>query len=258
MLKFATFIPLAMAASLCNAAEAPAHITAAIENTARPEADTVRDANRKPTEMLVLAEVEPGDKVLDIMPGGGYFTRLFGAAVGSEGHVYGLLGLPPGEGASDASIQRAARQTQTMVDLNADPVFAPVTGIAEAIDTFNVPESLDLVWTSLNYHDFHLPRMNVDINTFNARVYEALKPGGLFIVVDHSAAVGSDASVADELHRFPEALAKSEIEAAGFVFVGTSDVLSNPDDPRDIGPFDKSIRGKTDQFVLKFKKPESE
>jgi predicted methyltransferase len=119
--------------------------------------------------------------------------------------------------------------------------------------TLPSPEPLDLVWTSQNYHDLHNPGRNIDINKANKAVFDALKPGGIYIVLDHQSADGVDFDA--QLHRIDGARVKAEVLAAGFQFVGESNVLRNPNDPRNIGIFDPSIRRKTDQFIYKFRKP---
>ena len=119
--------------------------------------------------------------------------------------------------------------------------------------TLASPEPLDLVWTSQNYHDMHNPGRNLDINAANKAIFNALKPGGTYIVLDHSAADGVAFNA--QLHRIDPAMVKSEVLAAGFEFVGESNVLRNPADPRDKTVFDPSIRHKTDQFMMKFRKP---
>jgi len=121
---------------------------------------------------------------------------------------------------------------------------------------FSAPEPLDLVFTSQNYHDYPDPFMGkVDPAVLNKAVYKALKPGGLFVIVDHSGRPGTGMKETDTLHRIDEATVKAQLAAAGFKFAGQSKLLANPADPRTADVFDKSIRGKTDQFVLKFRKP---
>jgi predicted methyltransferase len=120
----------------------------------------------------------------------------------------------------------------------------------------SAPEPVDLVFTAQNYHDYHDPFMGpVDMAGFDKRVYDALKPGGLFVVIDHAAPAGSGLADTDTLHRIDPAVVKQEVEAAGFVFDGESDALRNPADAHDLKVFDKSIRGHTDQFVYRFRKP---
>ncbi|HLY04523.1 MAG TPA: hypothetical protein VKR31_02135, partial [Rhizomicrobium sp.] len=124
------------------------------------------------------------------------------------------------------------------------------------IEKFVTPEKLDIAWTSQNYHDLHDKFFGPpDINVVNKAVYDSLKPGGVFIVLDHAAEKGSGLRDTDTLHRIDEDTVKKEVEAAGFKFAGESDVLRNPNDPRTAKVFDPSIRGKTDQFILKFRKP---
>src|SRR5690606_27922322 len=117
------------------------------------------------------------------------------------------------------------------------------------------PEKADVIWTSQNYHDLHLPRMNVDVAAVNRAVFAALKPGGLFVVVDHAAAPGSALETVGTLHRIDPAIVRREVEAAGFRFDGESQVLRNPSDDHAAKVFDPAIRGHTDQFVYRFRKP---
>jgi predicted methyltransferase len=124
-------------------------------------------------------------------------------------------------------------------------------------DTVRFPEALDVFWISQNYHDLHDSFMGpVDMAAFNKAVYDALKPGGIYVVLDHSAAPGAPADVTDTLHRIDPSIVRREVEAAGFVLQGESAILANPADPRTVGVFDKSIRGHTDQFIFKFQKPQ--
>ncbi|MGH6782753.1 MAG: class I SAM-dependent methyltransferase, partial [Phenylobacterium sp.] len=117
------------------------------------------------------------------------------------------------------------------------------------------PEPVDIIFTAQNYHDFHLKSLKLDVPAVNRSLYAALKPGGVLFVIDHVASAGSPIDVADTLHRIDPAVARREIEAAGFKFVGESPVLRNPADPHTANVFDPAIRGKTDQFVYKFQKP---
>jgi predicted methyltransferase len=235
-----------MLAANANAAPVPATIATAVSDSARPEADVMHDAERKPAQMLIFAGIKPGMKVMDMIPGGGYFTRLFAKAVGPTGWVYSyqpsefdqfLKGKPAGIIAVAADYP------------NVSVIHAPINALV-------APEKLDVVWTSQNYHDMHDPFFApADTAIVNKQVYDALKPGGIYIVLDHSAPKDSGLSDTDTLHRIDEAVVKKEVEAAGFKLVGESNVLRNPDDPRTALVFDKSIRGHTDQFILKFRKP---
>jgi predicted methyltransferase len=242
---------LAVAACQTMAAPAPtassAHIVAAVADTARPAADTERDANRKPAEMIAFGEVQPGDKIGELIPGGGYMTRILSKAVGPTGKVYVFASQPQQrEGQPPPAAPVAA--------ITADAAnYGNVSVIITNFTTIPAPEPLDLVWTSQNYHDMHNPGRNLDINAANKAIFGALKPGGLYVVLDHQSAKGVDFDA--QLHRIDMAKVKAEVLAAGFEFVGESQVLDNPADDGTKGVFDASIRGKTDQFILKFKKP---
>jgi predicted methyltransferase len=235
-----------------QAAQLPAYIASAVADPARPAADTQRDAERKPADMLVFAGVKPGSRVIDLLPGGGYFTRLFSAAAGSGGKVYALATARPENAPADAPDRAAAVRA-----IAADPHYANVTVIAlpaKQLLEFSVPEPVDVVWTSQNYHDLHnIP--DGDVAEFDKTVFRALKPGGVFIVLDHAAEPGSGFRDTSTLHRIDEAAVKTEVESAGFKFESASQVLRNKDDPHTAKVFDPSVRGHTDQFILKFRKP---
>jgi predicted methyltransferase len=221
----------------------PAYIQAAISDSARPASDTERDANRKPGATLVFAGVKPGMQVIELAPGKGYYTRLLSAIVGPKGKVYAITS-PPRPDAPPPAAQAIA----------ADPHYSNVTVIVSKIQDLKPPEGVDLVWTSQNYHDFHnIP--NVDVATINHGMLQALKPGGIYLVLDHSAPAGSGTSDTNTTHRIDEDTVKQEVEAAGFKLVDESDILRNKEDPRTAKVFDPSIQGHTDQFILKFTKP---
>jgi predicted methyltransferase len=140
--------------------------------------------------------------------------------------------------------------------LAADPAYANVTVLVEPINAVSAPTPVDLVWTAQNYHDLHDPFMGpADLAKVNAAVLAALKPGGIFLVVDHAAANGSGLRDTDTLHRIDPASVKAEVTAAGFAFDGESDVLRNSADDHSLKVFDAAIRGHTDQFIFKFRKP---
>jgi predicted methyltransferase len=230
-------------------AKSPDAISAAVADANRPETDKERDANRKPAETLAFAGVRPGDRVAELLPGAGYFTRLFSKIVGAGGHVYALVPAPLPTAPADA-LDRAAR----VKAIAADPNYSNVSVVVEPFSQLKAPEPVDLVWTSQNYHDLHnFP--GVDVGVFNQLVFEALKPGGTYLVLDHAAEPGSGARDTSTLHRIDAETVKKEVLAAGFVFVGGSDLLRQADDPHTVKVFDPSVRGKTDQFILKFRKP---
>ena len=225
----------------------PSNIAAAVASPARPEPDRAKDANRKPVACLAFAGVRPGDRVGELVPGGGYYTRLLSKAVGSRGYVYAYI---------PSDIDEMYKKHGMTVPPAADPNYPNVSYIHAPIAKFVTPEKLDIVWTSQNYHDLHDKFFGpADVPAVNKAVYDSLKPGGVFIVIDHAAEKGSGLRDTDTLHRIDEDTVKKEVEAAGFKLAAESNVLHNPDDPRTAKVFDPSIRGKTDQFVLKFKKP---
>ena len=230
---------------------ANAAIAEAVSDSSRPASDTARDANRKPLETLAFAGVKPGDKIADYAAGAGYFTRLFAGVVGPEGRVYASVPSPlfkyPNIVKGIAEVQSYAATHP-----NVSVTFASVLGAAK------YPEKLDAFWISQNYHDLHDSFMGpVDMAAFNRAVYAALKPGGVYLVLDHVAAKGSPADVTDTLHRIEPSTVRREVEAAGFAFEGENNILANPADPHTAGVFDPSIQGRTDQFILKFRKPRS-
>jgi len=235
-------------ATTASTPSVPAAVTAAVANPARPDADRTRDADRKPAEVIAFAGIKAGDKVGDMLPGGGYFTRLFSGVVGAKGTVYALP--PPRAANAPAAAPDPAAAVKAIA---ADPKFANVK--VGALDTAEkLPEKLDVMWTSLNYHDLQ-NRPNADLKTFNKWVFDSLKPGGIYIIIDHAAAAGAGKSVTSTLHRIEPAFVKSEVLAAGFTFVGESAVLRNPADDHVTANRDSGVRGKTDQFVFKFRKP---
>jgi predicted methyltransferase len=240
---------LSLSSTYVHAATVPGNIAAAIADTNRPEADKQRDVNRRPAETLAFVGVKPGAQIAELLPGGGYFTRIFSKAVGTSGHVYALVPTPLPNAPTDMP-DFAAR----VKAIAADPNYANVSVVVEPFSHLGVPAPVDLVWTSQNYHDLHnLP--GLDVGVFNQMVFDDLKPGGIYLILDHSAEAGSGGRDTATLHRIDPDTVKREVLAAGFVFVGSSDLLSQPSDKRSVKVFDPAVRGKTDQFILKFRKP---
>jgi predicted methyltransferase len=224
-------------------------IAAAVIDPSRPATDTIRDENRKPAETLEFAGVKPGDRIADYAAGAGYFTRLFADVVGPGGHVYASV---------PSALFKYTNIVKGIGDIQSYAVTHPniTVTFASALDAARYPERLDVFWIAQNYHDLHDSFMGpVDMAVFNRTVYAALKPGGLYIVLDHVAAKGSPAEVTDTLHRIESSTVRGEVEAAGFTFEGESTILANPADSHTAGVFDTSIRGRTDQFILKFRRP---
>jgi predicted methyltransferase len=225
----------------------PAYITAAVADPSRPDADRKRDADRKPAESIAFAGMKPGQRVVDMIPGKGYFTKIFSKVVGPTGWVYVYF---------PSDIDAIYKKNNLVMPPPADPDYPNVSSIHAPMAQFLVPEKVDLVWTSQNYHDLHDKFFGpVDVAAANKAIFAALKPGGVFIVLDHVAEAGSGLRDTDTLHRIDPAEVKKEVEAAGFVFAGESKVLHNPDDNHTLKVFDASLRGKTDQFIFKFRKP---
>jgi predicted methyltransferase len=232
----------ALAASHTWAAETPAYIVSAVSDAGRPAADRARDAERKPAELLAFFQIKPGQKLAELLPGGGYFTRIFSKAVGPVGKVY-VLG-PPGAAANVPGVTGARD-------------YANVTAIAPSALSLNLPERVDLVWTSLNYHDLkNPPRAGgapVDIAAFNKAIYQALKPGGYYVIIDHSANRG-DARASSEKHRIDQLTVVEDIAAAGFILQAETQALRRPEDDRTAPVF--ALNGATDQFAMLFRKPD--
>lgn len=233
------------------AAAIPAYIEKAVSDSARPATDTSRDANRHPAELLAFAGIKPGMKVVDLLPGGGYFSRIFARAVGPTGHVYSYV-----SSANDARIKaRGGDPDNQLANLKA--VYSNLTVLHGPLTAFATPQPVDLVWTSDNYHDLHNgPTAAADLPAINKAIFAALKPGGIFMVIDHRAAKGAGPGVTSTLHRMDEDIAKKEIEAAGFHLVAESSILANPSDDLSKKVFGPGEHDRTDQFVLKFQKPE--
>jgi predicted methyltransferase len=222
-------------------------LTAAPAALAQPApADALTDPAMKRAEVLAFIGVRPGDRVADIIAG--RFVRALSQAVGPKGKVYAVQ---PAEIVKGHPAALAALKTIT-----ADPAYANVEISTPAIDDPALPPGLDAVFIRQNYHDLHDKFMGpADVAGFNRHVYAALKPGGVFVVLDHAAAAGSGLSATGTLHRIDIAAVKSEVEAAGFVLDGESAVLANPADNHSKMVFDPSIHGHTDQFLLRFRKP---
>jgi predicted methyltransferase len=244
-----TAVPLASGAIAMDNASNSTAATMSVADPSRPDSDTVRDADRKPAQTLTFAGIKSGDKVADYVADAGYFTRLFTSIVGSTGHVYAV---------EPTAFFKFEHFVKAVSELQGYAVTHPNLTVttAAALEGLEFPEKLDLFWISRNYHDLHDEFMGpVDILAFNKAVYSALKPGGVYVILDHSAAVGAPANVTETLHRIESSTVRREVEAAGFKFESESSILANPADPRSAKVFDATIRGHTDQFILKFRKP---
>jgi predicted methyltransferase len=242
-------LALALAATLvvgCKQGEAPrvfsqASLDQALADPARKSQADPADARRKPGPLIALAGVSPGDKVLDLIPGSGYWTRIFSKVVGPEGKVYAVW--------PQAYARFAMGNVQDMQKLSADKYYGNIVTQVQQSAVLSAPEPLDVVWTSQNYHE------DADPNLLNKAVFKILKPGGTFMIIDHMAKPGRGMADTEKLHRIDPAIVRRQVEAAGFRFAGESKVLNNPADPLDIPVFDPKVRGHTSQFAYKFVKP---
>lgn len=204
----------------------------------RPAADVARDANRKPAELLAFAGVHSGMRIVELAPGGGYFTRILTDAVGATGHVYAITGQ------ASPALQDLAQHHPNLTIVTAAPGTIPVPG------------PVDLVWTTLNYHDFKNKKLATGdaAGAYDAEAARVLRRGGTYLIVDHEAAAGAGASQTATLHRIEDSVVRQEVEAAGFKLDSQSNMLRNPADDHSAKVFDANVRGRTDQFVLKFRK----
>jgi predicted methyltransferase len=250
MNKMNRLLAAALALSLCGgAAVAASLIDAAVSDSARPASDVSRDAGRKPAALMAFAGIRPGMVVVDLLPGNGYFTRLFARAVGPKGQVYAYFGQQ-----YDARLKsQGVDPDMQFTDLKR--TYPNLGVIHGPLEDFVTPQKVDLVWTSDNYHDTHNKQYGIDPNKLNRAVFASLKHGGLYIVVDHRAKKGAGAGVTETLHRMDEDIAKQEIEAAGFKLVAESNILTNPSDDNTKRVFEAGEHDHTDQMVLKFRKP---
>ena len=203
----------------------------------RSDADRENDKKRNPINLLAFTGVETGMKVLDMGAGAGYSTELMARAVGPSGQVYG----------------QNTQERERFVERLKTPAMKNTVSVVRPFDDPVPPDvqGLDLITFFFAYHDVTF--MPVDRTVMNRKMFEALKPGGLLIIADHSGPAGSGTTVGKTLHRIEESALRKEIEAAGFVLVASGDFLRNPEDKRDV-PVSKSPVP-NDEFVLKFQKP---
>jgi predicted methyltransferase len=238
--RLAAAVLLLSPVAVWAAEKMPAYVTKAVTDSHRPDADTKRDADRAPAPALAFSGVKPGDTVAELIPGGGYMTRLLSAVVGPKGHVYAInwKAMPD-------------RMKAALKPVTDDPAYANVSGLEVDPADFKVPERVDVVWTSMNYHDFkNMGALHADTAVLDKAIFDALKPGGVFILIDHSAEAGSGTRDTQTLHRIDPATVKAEVLAAGFKLDGQSDAQKNPADDHTKHSDDKS-----DKMFFKFRKP---
>ncbi|HEV7123691.1 MAG TPA: methyltransferase [Rhodanobacter sp.] len=243
---FVLFIAAAMLTPMASIAAqvVPSFVRAAIADPQRPAKDTAADALRDPADTLAFAGVKPGMSIVEMFPGGGYYTRLLSKIVGPKGHVLGIenAGWKEAFSADQAVLREPGR---TSVQMKAEP-FGEV----------EVPRPVDMVWITQNYHDLKVAEFgHVDMAAFNEKVFKALKPGGVYFILDHQANPGTTLAQTGKLHRVEKAQVIKEVTAAGFKLVDEGSFLHRGDDDHTKPIFD--LKGKTDQYALKFIKPAS-
>jgi predicted methyltransferase len=230
----------------------------------RSAADRSSDVRRKPEQMLAFIGVRPGMAALDVSAGGGYTTELIARAAGPSGKVYGQSAPPdpkrappaaPEAGSPPADARPRPTSAQRLAERAKNPAAANIVAVVRSFEDPAPPEvsanALDLATLMFNYHD--LGHLGVDRARMNRALFAALKPGGIYVVADHSGRPGTGISESGTLHRVEEAFVRREVEAAGFRLAGEGSFLRNPDDPRDKNTPEPPMP--KDEFVLKFVKP---
>jgi len=246
MLKTMAMVGLMLAALTTNDVlfAAPFDV---VNNPARSLADRERDKSSKPNAVLNFIGLKPGMKVLDLFAGGGYYSELLSYAVGPDGQVISHTNAVY----ESSTGEEASRRFK-------DNRLSNVSRVVSEINNLGLEDSsLDVVLLVLVYHDIYFTAdywPQVDRDNFFRQIRESLKPGGVLVVIDHSALANTGLSAAQDLHRIDEAFAKQDIESAGFAFDAASDVLQNSNDARTLSVFDEAISRKTDRFVYRFVK----
>jgi predicted methyltransferase len=233
-------------------AAAPASIyTDAVAKSDRSKADRERDAREKPAEVLAFTGFKPGMTVADIFGGGGYYSELVANVVGPSGKVLLVNNAPYANFAGDDLKTRFPKDKNRLPNVERTTV--------ESCNLLLEDNTLDAAMIVMSYHDlYHADPKGgwppIDAANFLRQIHRALKPGGAFLIVDHSAKSGTGKAPAQELHRIDEAFAKKDIASHGFVFESSYEGLRNPADDRGVMVFDPKVRGKTDRFVHLYRK----
>jgi predicted methyltransferase len=238
LLAAAVAAPIAAAPKLANV------IASAVANPARPADHREADPLRKPAQTLAFSGVRPGMTVGEFYPGGGYFTRMLSYVVGPKGHVYGI---------ENRGWKGAVKADQ---ELLAEGKWKNVSIDFQPFGTVNFPRPLDLAWVTQNYHDMKIAEYGkVDTLAFDRAVYKALKPGGIYFILDHQGRRGMTNAEIAKMHRINRDVVVKEVTAAGFRLVAEGNFLRRRGDDHTLPIFDEKIRGHTDQYALKFVKP---
>lgn len=220
--------------------------SAILNSTRRPDADRQRDAARKPAETLAFYGIKPGMTVAELVTSRGYFTGVLAEAVGASGKVYGQ---------NNKWMRERIKDTQRPLgDLITKGGFTNIIDHNTELEDLQFPAGqFDAVFIVMFYHDLYW--LNVDRAAMNKGVMAALKPGGVYAVIDHHAAPGMGALDVNKNHRIERSVVVDDVLKAGFVLAEETDLLENLKDPLNVGVFQQELRGHTHQFVLKFKKP---
>ncbi len=218
----------------------PTNIRSAIESPQRPAAQRARDAGRKPAEVLEMSGIKPGDRVIEFASFGQYYTQLLSDIVGPRGRVY-MFDLPYTE-------KRAGAASRAFVAAHPNAKYTLVN-----YNDVMLPRNVDVVYMVLYYHDLSIN--HIDTAQLNQRIFTALKPGGVYLIVDHNAAPGSGRRDTQALHRIDPAVIPKEVTAAGFELVKESHLLANPADDHTQLVFKPAVRGQTDRTIFVFRKP---
>ena len=218
------------------------YILTAVEHENRPDSDRQRDQNRKPSEVLDFFKIQTTDKIGEINAGRGYFSSIMAYALQQGGLVYAHT--------SPMSVERwKGNPIEKRLSEFPQDNLIPVVGEMESP---NFPEKLDKIFNVMTYHDSVWTK--ADRNAMNVSIYQTLKPGGIYGIIDHNSKEGTGIDNCHDIHRIEKSYVIEEVTKAGFYFEDESGVLNNPQDSMDLMVFDKSIRDQTSRFILVFKK----
>src|ERR1700730_8784702 len=215
-----TAMLLSSAAQVLAAQAVSPEMATAIADPGRPQANKDLDDKRHPAELLTFIGAKRGDKISELVPGGGYVTRLLAKVVGPTGHVYAT------------NLPTLNERFKTGVNpIVADPSYGNVSVVEQPFGALKFPEAIDIVFTSENYHDFqNMGMLLTDTNALDKAVFAALKPGGLYVITDYVSAPGTGKTLTQSMHRIDPAVIKAEVTAAGFMLDSESNAMMNPND----------------------------
>jgi len=238
-----TVVALVSLSGVALAQTVPDYAMAAVADAGRPAEQRADDAVRLPAETIAFAMIEPGDVVAEVRPGGGYYTRILSKVVGASGKVYAVD--------SAERLKATPDRMDKIAALASEAAYSNIKVATPPFTSFTVGEPLDAVWTSANYHDMINGQTPEEIAAFTKGVFSALKPGGIYFILDHAAAKGTGLTPTKTIHRIDPEAVKQQATAAGFLFEAEGDALIRAADDRTTkGAFENS------QFMLRFRKPE--